>query len=226
MPIEARVAAWPCRTALLATCVILGMSAAAATAAPARDLPLIDAARAADADAVRALLERRVDVNTAETDGTTALHWAAYKGDLETARMLLGAGADVGAANRYGVTPLALAAGRGIPAIVEALLDAGADPNTTLPEGETVLMTTSRPRGAANRYGVTPLALAAGRGIPAIVEALLDAGAHRQRRRVAAAPGARCRPPRTGELARTDGAALGRGRESPRRRPHAHRARG
>ena len=125
---------------LLATCAILAMAAAAA----ARDLPLVEAARAADADAVRALLERRVDVNSAETDGTTALHWAAYKGDIETAQLLLAAGAAADAANRYGVTPLVLAAGRGTAALVEALLDAGADPNTTLPEGETVLMTAAR----------------------------------------------------------------------------------
>ena len=193
MPVEARVAAWPCRTALFATCVILGMSAAGATAAPAGELPLIDAARAADADAVRALLERRVDVNTAETDGTTALHWASYKGDLETARMLLGAGADVGAANRYGVTPLALAAGRGNPSIVEALLDAGADPNTTLPEGETVLMTAARTgdvdvlrlllvRGADLRAreswrGQTALHWAAAENHPAAVHTLIELGA-------------------------------------------------
>ena len=193
MPVEARVAAWPFRTALLATCVILGMSAAGATTAPTRDVPLIDAARAADADAVRALLERRVDVNTAETDGTTALHWASYKGDLETARMLLGAGADVGAANRYGVTPLALAAGRGNPSIVEALLDAGADPNTTLPEGETVLMTAARTgnvdvlrlllvRGADLRAreswrGQTALHWAAAENHPAAVHTLIELGA-------------------------------------------------
>ena len=156
-------------------------------------MPLIDAARAADADAVRALLERRVDVNTAETDGTTALHWAAYKGDLETARMLLGAGADVGAANRYGVTPLALAAGRGNPPIVEALLDAGADPNTTLPEGETVLMTAARTgnvdvlrlllvRGADLRAreswrGQTALHWAAAENHPAAVHTLIELGA-------------------------------------------------
>ena len=193
MQIKARVVAWSFRTALLATCMILGMSAAGATAAPAGDVPLIDAARAADADAVRALLERRVDVNTAETDGTTALHWAAYKGDLETARMLLGAGADVGAANRYGVTPLALAAGRGTPPIVEALLDAGADPNTTLPEGETVLMTAARTgsvdvlrlllaRGADLRAreswrGQTALHWAAAENHPTAVHTLIELGA-------------------------------------------------
>ena len=194
MSAEARNSAWSFRTALLASCVVLGMSlAGTAAAAPARDLPLVEAARAADAGAVRALLEGNVDVDSAETDGTTALHWAAYKGHVETARLLLGAGADVEATNRYGVTPLALAAGRGSAAIVEALLDAGADPNTTLPEGETVLMTAARTgnvdvlrlllaRGADLRTreswrGQTALHWAAAENHPAAVHALIELGA-------------------------------------------------
>ena len=194
MSVEARTSAWSFRTALLASSVVLGISlAGTATAAPARDLPLVEAARAADVDVVRALLASNVDVNTAETDGTTALHWAAYKGDVETARLLLEAGADVEASNRYGVTSLALAAGRGSAPIVEALLDAGADPNTTLPEGETVLMTAARTgdvdvlrlllaRGADLRAregwrGQTALHWAAAENHPAAVHTLLELGA-------------------------------------------------
>ena len=193
MSVEARTS-WSFRTALLATCVVLGLPlAGTATAAPARALPLVEAARTADVDAVRALLESNVDVDGAETDGTTALHWAAYRGQVETARLLLGAGADVEAANRYGVTPLALAAGRGSADIVEALLDAGADPNTTLPEGETVLMTAARTgnvdvlrlllaRGADLRAreswrGQTALHWAAAENHPAAVHALIELGA-------------------------------------------------
>ena len=192
MRIENRAAASVSRIFLLAVC-ILGASAAGATAAPARDLPLVEAARAADTDAVRVLLERDVDVNTAETDGTTALHWAAYKGDLETAQLLLGAGAEAEAANRYGVTPLVLAAGRGNAPIVETLLDAGADPNTTLPEGETVLMTAARTgnvdvlrlllaRGAELQTreswrGQTALHWAAAENHPAAIHALIELGA-------------------------------------------------
>ena len=181
------------RVVLFAICVILGASAAGTAATAARDLPLVEAARTADADAVRALLERQTDVNTAETDGTTALHWAAYRGDFETAQLLLSAGAEAGAANRYGVTPLVLAAGRGNAPIVEALLDAGADPNTTLPEGETVLMTAARTgdvdvlrllltRGADLRAreswrGQTALHWAAAENHPAAVHALIELGA-------------------------------------------------
>ena len=192
MPAKERVVAWSLCSALLATWFVLGMSAGTA-AATARDLPLVEAARAADADAVRALLERQVDVDIAETDGTTALHWAAYRGDFETAQLLLEAGARPEAANRYGVTPLVLAAGRGNAPIVEALLDAGADPNTTLPEGETVLMAAARTgdvdvqrlllnRGADLRAreswrGQTALHWAAAENHPAAVHALVELGA-------------------------------------------------
>ena len=91
----------------------LGLFVAASAGAAARAVPIVDAAKAEDASTVRTLLEQQVDVNAAEVDGTTALHWAAYQGDAETARLLLAAGARTDVTNRYGVTPLALAAGRG-----------------------------------------------------------------------------------------------------------------
>jgi hypothetical protein len=50
----------------------LGMTGATAgAAAPA----LVTAAQNKDSKAVRALLSRHVDVNAAEPDGSTALHW-------------------------------------------------------------------------------------------------------------------------------------------------------
>ena len=126
-------------------------------------MAIVDAAKAEDASTVRTLLEQQVDVNAAEVDGTTALHWAAYQGDAETARLLLAAGARTDVTNRYGVTPLALAAGRGDASVVEALLNAGADPNATLPEGETVLMAAAR----AGNVGALRLLLAHGADVTA-----------------------------------------------------------
>ncbi len=117
------------------------ISFGAAGAAPVR---LIEAVKAADKAAIRELLQQRVDVNAAEPDGATALHWAARANDLQTAEVLIRAGANVKAANRYGVTPLYLACTNGNPALIEMLLKAGADPNTALPEGETALMTAAR----------------------------------------------------------------------------------
>ena len=51
----------------------------AATLHAADRTPLIDAARNADTNALRALLKQRADVNAAAADGTTALHWASYR---------------------------------------------------------------------------------------------------------------------------------------------------
>ncbi len=123
---------------LIALLLVVSFEAAAA---PVR---LIDAVKAADKTAIRSLLQQHVDVNAAEPDGATALHWAARANDLQTAEMLIRAGANVKAANRYGVSPLYLACTNGNAAMIELLLKAGADPNSALPEGETALMTAAR----------------------------------------------------------------------------------
>jgi uncharacterized protein len=49
---------------------------------------LIDAVRAGDRDTVRGLLRAKVDVNAAEADGTTALHFAVQANDIDTTRVL------------------------------------------------------------------------------------------------------------------------------------------
>src|SRR6267142_2033606 len=163
-----------------------------ATTAPAQ-VRLVDAAKKADKAAVRALLQQRLDVNAAEPDGTTALHWAARLDDLETADVLIRGGANVKAANRYGVTPLSLACINGNAALIEMLLKAGADPNSASPEGETALMTAARTgkldavkvllaRGAdvnvkESWRGQTALMWAAAEGHPDVIRALIERGA-------------------------------------------------
>src|SRR5215469_7000696 len=54
---------------------------------------LIDAVQSGDREAVRSFVKKHVDVNIAENDGTTPLHWAARADDLETATLLIHAGA-------------------------------------------------------------------------------------------------------------------------------------
>ena len=120
------------------------VAGATATLQAADGIPLIDAARTADAAAVRALLKERVDVNVAAADGTTALHWASYRDNLESADLLIRAGAKVNAANDLGATPLWTASMNGNAAMVRTLLQAGADPNLALLLGETPLMAASR----------------------------------------------------------------------------------
>jgi ankyrin repeat protein len=104
------------------------------------ELLLMDAVKTGNREAVQKLLLQKVDVNHAQADGTTALHWAAHLEDVEIATALLRAGAAADARNRYGVSPLMLAANNGSAAVTELLLAAGADPRRALPEGETPLM--------------------------------------------------------------------------------------
>ena len=122
--------------------------------------PLLDAVRSGDAAAVRTLLRNKADVNAAEADGATALHWASYHDDVEIAGLLIRAGANVNAANDLGVTPLWTASQNGSASMVQALLQAGANTNAALLKGE------------------TPVMVAARSGYPAIVEQLLAKGAN------------------------------------------------
>ena len=107
-------------------------------------LPIVDAARNADANALRALLKQGADVNAASADGTTALLWASYRDSVETADLLIRAGAKVDAANDLGATPLWNASLNGSSGMVKRLLEAGAHPNLALLLGETPLMIAAR----------------------------------------------------------------------------------
>jgi hypothetical protein len=98
--------------------------------AVAQDLgnELFEAARRGDAAAVKALLDRGVDVNTKFRYGATALSYASDKGHLEVVKLLVERKADVNVKDTfYGATPIIWAAQKGYAKIVEALLDAGAE---------------------------------------------------------------------------------------------------
>ncbi len=170
--------------------LLLCVSGSDAAVAP---VSVTDAVRKADKAAIRALVQKRADVNVPEPDGSTALHWAAYANDFEIADLLIRAGANAKAANRYGVTPLALASSNGNAAIIEALVKAGADPNLASAEGETPLMLAARAGiapavsaliahganvNATEKWkGQTALMWAAAEGHVAAVQALVAAGA-------------------------------------------------
>ena len=155
---------------------------------------LADAIEKQDASAARRLLSDSsvADVNAAQPDGMTALHWATHHDHVDWTRRLIAAGADVSAVNRYGISPLYLACRNGNPAIVQALLAGGADAKTRLGEGETMLMVAARTGnaevidallergaeiGATGRKGQTALMWAAAEGNVAAVDALVNAGA-------------------------------------------------
>jgi ankyrin repeat protein len=114
-----------------------------------------------DVEMVRTLLKQGVDVNSAQGDGMTALHWAAVRNDLEIGRLLIHSGANVSAATRIGrLTPLYLAATAGNAAMISELLKAGANS-----------------KGANSVSGTTALMKAAEAGSAEAVKLLLDHGA-------------------------------------------------
>ncbi len=169
--------------------LIFGLAAASVAA---EKPTLADAAEHGNRTLIRTLLDAGADVNAAQADGTTALHWAVYNDDAETAGLLVRRGANVNAANGYGVPPLSLACTNGNADLVKLLLDAGADANASLQSGETVLMTAARAGNvevvkallalgatpnARERRDQTALMWAAAEGHAAVVRTLIDAGA-------------------------------------------------
>ena len=141
----------------LACCLVAVLCAASLSAAGSE---LADAVMRGNKATVRSLLQRKVDVNAPQVDGTTALHWAVRSDDLETIDLLVRAGANVSARNRAGVMPLELAALNGNAAVLERLIKAGADVNKPL-----------------NSSGDTALMMASRSGKAEAVKALLDRGA-------------------------------------------------
>src|ERR1041384_7358845 len=71
---------------------------------------LADAIQKGDRNTALALIAQGADVNKPQADGTTPLHWAAYRVDRELLNTLLKKGAKPNVANRFGSTPLAEAA--------------------------------------------------------------------------------------------------------------------
>jgi len=173
-----------------AIALLCGVSGGARVA----DSRVADAAMNGDARAVRALVQQGADVNVAQGDGMTALHWAAERGDHELAKSLLASGANVGAATRIGRhTPLHIAASRGHGLVVRALIDAGADVNATTTtgavplhfagaSGSTQAIALLLDHGAdvnvrEPEWGQTPLMFAAGAGRTDAAKLLLARGA-------------------------------------------------
>lgn len=85
------------------------------------------AARKGDAAAVKALLDKGVDVNAKTRYGATALSYACDKGHVEVVKLLIERGGDVNSKDTfYGEVPLGWALSHGHAPIVKLLLDKGA----------------------------------------------------------------------------------------------------
>ena len=119
--------------------------------------PIHVAAAAGDLAAIRAELDKGVDVNAKDNEGRTPLHYAAKYATKQVVELLIPNGADVNAKDEDGWTPLHFAATK---EIVELLINEGADVN------------------AKNKWGGTPLHWAARGGHKEIVELLIAKGAN------------------------------------------------
>lgn len=178
-----------CLSALALIALVLGAAPLSATSAD-----VADAAKARDAAAVRALLKNGADVNAAQGDGMTALHWAATNGDAALTQMLLSAGANIRATTRLGgITPLHMASQAGHAAVVAALIAAGADTKALTSTGATTLMLAARSgstdtvtrlietgadiNAKEKGFGQTALMVAAGLDRADVVSLLLQRGA-------------------------------------------------
>jgi ankyrin repeat protein len=125
---------------LLLACSMLVACAGAHAQTPLANL-IQNGERAAALAAIRA---PGVDVNAAQGDGTTPLHWAVYKVDRELVAELLDHGAKADVVNRYGSSPLAEAVKLGDLALVRQLLEAGANVESPNGDGQTALMLAAR----------------------------------------------------------------------------------
>ena len=172
----------------------LAVAIALSVGVTAAESPIAEAAARGDREAVTLLLKKAADVNAAQGDGMTALHWAAMNGDLELAEMLIVAGANLRATTRLGTyTPLYLASQQGHGPVIAALIKAGADLKTGTPNGTTPLMVAAAAGEVAAvkvlvehgadvnaKDGVraqTPLMYAAASNRAAVIELLVAKGA-------------------------------------------------
>src|SRR5262245_57884744 len=116
---------------------------------------LADRIQAGDRKAALQMIRAGADVNAAQADGSTPLHWAVYRVDVELIEQLLARRARASVVNRYGSSPLAEAVKVADTRIVEMLLKAGANVD------------------AGNEDDQTPLMLAARTGVVAVAELLV-----------------------------------------------------
>jgi ankyrin repeat protein len=174
--------------------IVLSLAAGLAARGAQRGAVVADAVMKGDKATVKTLLAGGADVNAAQGDGMTALHWAARSGDAEIVRMLLYAGANVKAVTRLGAyTPLMMAAALGHAEAVAALVSAGADVKAVNSTGSTPLMLAARsgdaravtmlvengadPNAREQVFGETPLMFAAADNRVDAIAALLKGGA-------------------------------------------------
>ena len=133
--------AWVSIRRVLVTVLCAWVGLGVLRAAVDAESPVADAAMTQDAARVRDLLKRGVDVNGAQGDGMTGLHWAATHGDGDLVSLLLSAGANRRATTRLGgYTALHLASRAGAVAAIRSLALDRTSVNAPTATGATALM--------------------------------------------------------------------------------------
>jgi len=110
-------------------------------------------------DAVKALLEKGVDVNEPAYTTKTPLHYASHSRNKDILKLMLIEGAELEAKTEQGFTPLSYAIGLNHPDNCQILLEAGADVD------------------AIDNWKRTGLNVTAGQGLPEVTAILLEFGA-------------------------------------------------
>ena len=120
------------------------------------DIQLIKAAENGNIDKVKALITQGANIDTADNNRATPLHWASYNGHTDTVSLLIGKGADIDAADNNRATPLHWASANGHKDTVSLLIGEEADID------------------AKNNNGGTPLHDASWKGHIIVVKLLVD----------------------------------------------------
>ena len=108
-----------------------------------------------DLDALKEVLNQKVDINAQDSNNRTALMIATYNQDVEAAKLLIDAGANVNIQDDMQNTPFLYAGAEGYLDLLKLTIQAGADPTIV------------------NRYGGTALIPASEHGHMEVIEELL-----------------------------------------------------
>jgi len=160
---------------------------------------LAEAASRGDIEAMRALLDRGVDPDTAMTlypngeySDNSALYWAGHGGNIQVAEILLAYGANINKGQSTNEGPLSVAIGHGRLPMVEFLIKKGADVNQKFNNGAVplhgaalkkdisylkLLLENGALPNQIDNYNDTPLSYAMKRGLHANVDLLKRYGA-------------------------------------------------
>lgn len=149
--------------------------------------PLIKASMFNRIAVAQLLIKARSNVNAANAQGFTALHWAAAKGFLDFVELLVANGADVNAKANLDLTPLMQAAMSGHARVCDVLIAKGADVRMGDKRGDTplhkavndghvavaeILIAAGADPNQGDSRGVTPLAIAQRKKNAALITAL------------------------------------------------------